>query len=405
VSETISGWERWRQVRRQNRRANGHYWLHQVKDSADLAALVASDYDNLLGAIEACLKDAEEFDTAYQLLESLSLIVFGQGDWDRWLIYLQEALLAAQGLARYPEQARLLELIGSFARYKGERQRSEESYQAAIALFKDLGNPGGQARTMVKLAGLWHEQDRLAEGIALCEQAMPLAEASGNIQIVGDIHLNLSSIYTHAREKGLALVEAQRAYECYVAASQPIFAARALRNKASLYAQLGQWIEAEGAAQVALAQMAAAGDIQEQTSLKNDLGIAAYYQGKYQAAESLWQEALTLCSQTQESRTAAMLRNNLGKVYTRLEEWEAAEQMLRQSLAGFRALADDYEVGNVLDGFADLYEAKGDVVRCREVLQEGIDGLEKAAEKAHCQRLRNTMIERLGQLPPSTTNT
>jgi tetratricopeptide (TPR) repeat protein len=385
---------------RQKRRANACYWLAQVQDSADLAALVASDYDNLLGAIEASLKDDEAFDTAYQLLESLSLIVFGQADWDRWLVYLQEALRMAQQLERYPEQARLLQLIGSFARFKGERQRAEENYQAAIALFKVLGKPAAQARTMLNLAGMWDEQDRLAEAIALCEQALPLAEADGNIQVMGDLHLTLSGIYRHARERGLALVEAQRAYECYVSAGQPTFAARALAGKAGVYAQAGQWAEAEAAAQVALAQMAATGDIRGQAALKNDLGIAAYYQGNYQAAEAIWQEGLRLWSQTQELRMGAMLQCNLGKAYTKLEEWVTAEQMLQQSLAGFRVLADDYEIANTLDNLADLYEAKGDWAAFCRVLQEGIDWLEKvAAEKEHCRRLRTTMMERLAGRP------
>jgi tetratricopeptide (TPR) repeat protein len=400
MSVVISERERWQEVRRQKRQANARYWLAQIEESADLAALVASDYDNLLRVIEACLKDEEAFDIAYQLLESLSLIVFGQGDWERWLIYLEEARLVAQRLECQAEQARLLELIGSFARFKGEPQRAEESYQAAIALFETLGNVAAQARTMVKLAGLWDVQDRLAEAMALCEQALPLAEAAGNVQVMGDMHLNLSGIYRHAREMGLALAEAQRAYECYVAAGQPTFAARALALEAGLYARSGQWVEADKAVQGALAQMAATGDIQGQTSLKNELGIAAYYQGKYQAAEALWQETLILCSQIQEPRIEAAVRNNLGKVYTRLGEWEAAEQMLRQSLAGFGALADDYEIGNVMDGLADLYEAKGDGLGCRRVLQEGIDGLERAAvEKEHCRRLRTTMMERLAALP------
>jgi tetratricopeptide (TPR) repeat protein len=399
MSVVISERERWQGMRRQKQQANARYWLAQIEESADLAALVASDYDNLLRVIEGCLKDEEAFDIAFQLLESLSLIVFGQGDWDRWLIYLGEALLMAQRLACQAEQARLLELIGSFARFKGEPERAEESYQAAITLFEKLGNPAAQARTMVKLAGLWDVQDRLAEAMAVCEQALPLVEEAGNVQVVGDLHLNLSGIYRHARETGLALAEAQRAYDCYVAAGQPTFAARALALEAGLYAQLGQWVEADKAAQGAVGQMAATGDIQGQSSLKNELGIAAYYQGKYREAEALWQETLSLCSQIQEPRIEAAVRNNLGKVYTKLEEWEAAEQMLRQSLAGFKALADDYEVANVLDGMADLYEAMGDGAGCRRVLQEGIAGLEKVAgEKEHCRRLRTTMMERLAGL-------
>lgn len=391
--------ERWQAVRRQKRRANARYWLGQIEASADLAALVASDYDNLLRVIEECSKDEESFPVVYQLLDSLSLIVFGQGDWDRWLIYLEEALLMAQRLERQAEQARLLELIGSFARFKGESQYAEARYQEAIALFEKLGNRAAQARTMVKLAGLWDAQDRLTEALRLCEEALPLAEAAGNIQVVGDIHLNLSGIYRHAREIGLALAEAQQAYDCYVAADQPTFGARALALQAGLYAVSGQWEKANRAARVALAQMAAMGDVPGQTSLKNELGIAAYYQGEYSVAEKLWQEALTLGSQIQERRIEAGIRNNLGKVYTRLAEWEAAEQMLRQSLAGFKGLADDYEIGNVLDCLADLYEAMGDRVRGRQVLQEGIDELEKAAaEKEHCRRLRTTMLARLAAM-------
>lgn len=403
MSESISDQKRWQQMRRQKSLANGRYWLEQVEKSSNLAALVTSDYDNLLRTIEACLKDKEAFAIAYKLLESLSVIVFGQADWDRWIVYLQEASEGAQQLGRYPEQARLLELLGSFVRFRGDLQRAEACYQAALALFKELKMPAAHARTLLKLAGLYEVQDRLVEAIDLCQQALPFAEAVSDHQLMGDMHLTLSGIYRHAYQKELALAEAQKAYDSYAAAGITTFAARAMAGKAGIYAQLGQWAEAESAAQEAMAEMASTGDIRGQASLQNDLGIAAFYQGEYRKAEAIWQQGLILCSQTQESRTAAYLHCNLGKVYTKLGEWETADEMFEEAVTGFKGLSDDFEVANTLDSLADLYEVRGDWVAYCRALQEAISRLEPvAAERAHCQKLLASMTKRLSHLPTAT---
>jgi tetratricopeptide (TPR) repeat protein len=402
MSEVISERERWRNVRRQKRLQNGRYWLEQVKKSADLAGLLSSDYVNLLQAIEVAVKDEEAFDIAYQLLDRLSFIVYGQGDGERWITYLKEAVAMAERLGRYSEQGRILELTAGFVRKQGELKQAEESYQAAIGLFKQTEGWAAQARTMAKLASLYDGQDRLVQAIALCQEAQVMVEAVADIQVKGDIHLTLGSIYAHARNHELALAEAQKAYECYLAADIPTWATRALSNIAGAHAQLGNWSEAEAASQKAMGYMIAMGDIRAQANLKNELGIVAFYQGHYQAAEKIWQEALILCTQTQDGKTLATVQNNLGKAYTQLGEWETAEQKLKQALVGSMAMGDDYNQANSLDNLADLYEAKGEWANCRRVLQEGISSLEEAAvTKAHCQKLRNSMIDRLARLPDS----
>jgi tetratricopeptide (TPR) repeat protein len=58
--------------------------------------------------------------------------------------------------------------------------------------------------------------------------------------------------------------------------------------------------------------------------LKNTLGVIAFNQSNYQAAELAWQEALQLSLQMQAPHQSASLYNNLGKLYTQMAEWDEA---------------------------------------------------------------------------------
>jgi tetratricopeptide (TPR) repeat protein len=398
----ISERSRWQAMLQQKKRANAERWLEQIEQSAaELSSLLADDYSNLLKSLEGILGDDGNFDLTYQILDALSLTVFNQADWERWLVYLDQAVMVANRLERYPEYFRLLELSAGFARFTGDFEQAIGKYEAAIDGFRGLGDPVGKARAMVKLASLLDRQDRSVQATCLCHDALGLVrDMAGGDRVVVDAHSTLAGIHAHARDWQAALLESEAAYHGYQSLGIESSALRILIDRVAYYGRLEQWAEAQSAAGEVLCRMAEAGNIEGQIELKNNLGIIAYQQGDYGKAEGLWQEALRLQSQTQEPISLLNLQNNLGKAYTQLGEWETAEQMLQQATMSAKRFGDDYHWGNGLDNLADLYEAKGDWVACRQVLQEGIEGLEKAAaEKEHCRRLRTTMMERLAKLP------
>ena len=72
--------------------------------------------------------------------------------------------------------------------------------------------------------------------------------------------------------------------------------------------------------------------------------------------------------------------NNLGMVYTKMGEWQAAQEMLEQAVTAYRALGDVYNWANAMDNLAELYEVQGETAVSSQVLQEAITGLQAISE-------------------------
>jgi tetratricopeptide (TPR) repeat protein len=142
----------------------------------------------------------------------------------------------------------------------------------------------------------------------------------------------------------------------------------------------------------------AVGDIDGLSDHKVNLGIAAFMQENYVLAEALWQEALSLQSQIQRPFSLANIYNNLGKVYTKMGEWEAAHDFLDKAILMFEEIADMYNWANSMDNLVDLYEAQGDIGQCCAVLERVLLRLQNIDPDAPEQKLLTTMQQRLQAL-------
>jgi tetratricopeptide (TPR) repeat protein len=310
-------------------------------------------------------------------------------------------LATSEQLGLLPEQAKLLVQIGEIHYRKGELADAETLYVKGAGKCKELGDLSGYASTLAKLGALRDMQGFMNEGIALCQEAIAIAESINDGWVVAQADLNLSNIYRRALNWTPGLEAAQRAYDFFKGRSRGQFANKALVNIVALWAELGEWQKVDHVSDELMESLIAAGDVRTLSQLKNNLGVVAFDQENYQAAEASWQEALRLNSQIQEPTELANLYNNLGVVYTRMREWEAAEEMLKMAAKAHRELGDAYNGANSLDNLADMYEAKGDTAACRRVLEEAEDGLLALVDNPHAEDLRRNIRERLASLPVS----
>ncbi|MFQ5401367.1 MAG: tetratricopeptide repeat protein, partial [Anaerolineae bacterium] len=85
-------------------------------------------------------------------------------------------------------------------------------------------------------------------------------------------------------------------------------------------------------------------------------------------------------------------------VYTRMGEWQAAQEMLEKAITACDKLGDVYNWANSLDNLADLFEAKGDKAACRQVLEVARAGLHAIEETPHVQELSASIQKRLNSL-------
>jgi tetratricopeptide (TPR) repeat protein len=403
MSTPLSDVKRWRDVFQRQKLTNARQWLGAVASSRQPVSLILSDYDNLLRALEACLKEPETFDLAYQLIQALYRPAIGFADWDRWLIYVRDALALSHAHGRRPQQARLLEQAGDLLRFSGNLAETERHYKESLLLFDGVENLTGHVRVVSKLAGSYVAQGKFDESIALCSQTLSMLQVSQEKMGVAHILLALAEAHMSVHDWMRGLLYAEQAYGISLQLSDNSLTSQALLTIVGARAQLGQWQEAERAAQSLTTALLTSRDERTLLNLKLNLGVLAFRQGEYHRAEALWQEALQLQSQTDYPENEADLFNNLGKVYTKLGEWAAARDMLSRSLAAFEAVGDSHNWANTMDNLADLYEAMGDAAACKETLLAAVAALENQPRLPTSQQLLAEMKERLLNLglPPS----
>jgi tetratricopeptide (TPR) repeat protein len=398
----ISNQKQWQEVLRRQSLVNAKRWLDLVESSDNPPSLVMADYDNLLRALETALQSSETFDLAYHLVQALYSIIFGYADWDRWLTYLEKTLAMSRQLQRQIEQVRLLEQIGDILHYTGNLQRAEELYKEGIGQYRHFNDLASYARTLGKLAIVYDLQGKTAESIALCRKGLAIAESTEDDWVIAQANWNLSHIYRRTRNWIPGLEAAQRAYAYYRKLDRPQSATKALLNIVAIWAELGRWEEVDRVSVELMETLVASGDVRTLSQLKNNLGVVAYNQGNYQAAESAWQEALRLHSQIQEPTELAGLCNNLGMVYTKMGEWKAAQEMLQRAITLYEKLGDVYNWANSLDNMADLYDAQQDMVAYRHTLAVAIAGLQTIDSTPHAEQLLADMLKRLDSLGSKT---
>lgn len=388
---------KWQNILHKQRIANIKRWISEIQNTSDASSLLSHEYENILRSLESALSIPSASNLVYDLIQVIHLTVLDFADWNRWLIYLQQ-LLDSSHFTDPLKRANLYIQIGDVRAKTGELTSAEESYNKGIDTFKILNQTDDLAVALGRLSIVFSQKGEFTKAKSLCQEALRLANMSRNLEIASKINLNLSFIYYWSRDSHASLKHAKTAFENFKQLEMNKDATKALLNIISNYAELGRWSDVEVQTQALIADYTELGDIIVLCQLKNTIGIAAFNQKKYFIAESSWHEALLLYTQMEESSEVASIYNNLGMVYTKLEEWEASEVMLIKAINAYEELGNVYYKANAQDNLADLYRIQERLGSARTVLQVAIDELKSIEPNPHIVQLIEQMQEKLENL-------
>ena len=245
------------------------------------------------------------------------------------------------------------------------------------------------------IVSLKKKKKKTKEGISICRKALRMAKQAKDDLALANANLNLSNIYRKIRNWEQALNTAQTAYFIYHRLELSHLLTKTSITLIAIWAESGNWEKINQLSAELMTVLDASGDVYNLSQLKNNMGISAFSQGNYNMAEAAWQEALQLHSQIQEPMELASIYNNLGMVYTQLEEWETAEEMLLKAVTSFRRFGAIFSWANSLDNLADLYEVRGQTAEFKQTLQEAIAGLQVLKDTPHAAELLDYMQKRL----------
>lgn len=406
MSSTLTKKDHWRDVYRQQRLKNGYLWLEELEKTADSVALATANYDKILQAIEQTLRHEDSFSIGCDLLREVFPIAFGMADWGRWLIYLRGALATSRKLSNRSYDAYLHEWIADIELSVANLPEAEKNFHRALQLYLEEGETVRYGRVLPRLARVYAAKGRVSKAIELCEDALRLGQKNDDMAIVvADAHFGLAEFYFRLNDWEKALVECQQARTQYEQLGKQNFVIRTMvfTVACKVYLERYEEVQSESARLLPLLTDSenAYDNLLDSIYLRQIMGAMAFKQKAYIDAEQHWQEAYRQNSLVGAPDVTAAIGNNLGKVYTILGEYEAAEQMLSEALVLFDQLGDVSRWANCMDNLADLYEVRGDWAACKHTLEQAAARLEREATTAPSHKLLQTMQQRLQNLPKS----
>lgn len=386
---------KWREIFEKQQLANAERWLSILEQEENPSSIVVEEHDNLLRALEISLQKEETFDLAYRLIEQLFPIVIGYGDWARWLVYLNEAVVLSRSLGRASDEAGLLSRIGDIFYFKGEYPKAHEIYNHSIQIYNQLNDTENYINVLVKLASAHEQPGNSQNGLALLEEALSVSNTIEDQKVLMRINLSLSSAYHIVRQWLPGLSAARTAYELAIEFGDNQVEMGALLNIIAMLTELGDWQEVESLSLKVEDTLVTSGDLVKLGQFKNNMGIAAFTQEQFLVAEKAWQDALQINLQINQPMELARNYNNLGMVYTKLGELDAAEDMLEQAASIFEEMGDSYNFANTLDNLADVYKSREDKFEFQRVLNRALSLLPVDSNESHVQSLVSIINGRL----------
>lgn len=297
---------------------------------------LAAEHDNLRSALAWSLA-GEEPETGLRLAGALWRFWFLRGFLSEGRVWIERAL------ERTPERvptgvlAQALLGAGALAWRQRDYARADEHLSRCLALYRQSGDPLGEARALHFLGRTAHFRGEHAWAMALYEESLALATALGD-----------------RREQ-----------------------AAALDVMGLLAWQQGDFARATALLEECLAASRALGDRHSMADALNILGRVMLDRGDFERAVDLFEESLEVYRALGDQVGLAYAWQKLGAAAYQQGDEARAMELLEASLARCRALGERRGEAYAADSLARIYHGRGDLARAASLYDEAL-GLARA---------------------------
>jgi CHAT domain-containing protein/Tfp pilus assembly protein PilF len=354
-----------------------------------------------------------EREEAARALYAAAVLARLTGDTQRALETGERALPLWQPPAGWLWEAATRNEIGLDLWLLGRMDEARASFEAALAIQREIGDRYGEAVSLSNLCASDLPRGRLKEAVACYDEALPrlrevkaatllgaaltssgraldvlgepepalarYQEALALVRQVGDragesrALNNVAVLYRETGDFQQALASYGQALEIATTLQDRRWQARVLHNLGAVYQELGEPREALPRYEQALTLWRAAGDREGEASALTNLGRAYSLIGDPWRALALHQEALALQLSAGDRRGEGITRSRIGRAQAALGDPAAALASFDAALAALRAVGDVQSEADTLRARGETQARLGQVDAALESFDQSID--------------------------------
>lgn len=302
-----------------------------------LDAMAASE--DVLGKPDQALKDYKEALALWQelgdkvgtgdVLNDLGQFYVDHGQYDEGLKLFKESLQAEVDVGNQSNQGLVLNNIGNAYFFKADYQNARTYFEQALQLREKLKVPGAIADALHNLAETSSKMGHYDQAVEQYLRALDLRRSTGDKRGAAIESSSMGTLFSYQGRYGAALGAEEDALKTFRELQERGFwLAEILGYYGNALAQVGRSDDAQKSLDEA---MNGARELKNQATtaeIQGYQGDNAFYRGDYQAAATLYDEALKTASHASGLDLILVSKFNVAKVAVRLGRFQSAASLL-----------------------------------------------------------------------------
>jgi tetratricopeptide (TPR) repeat protein len=331
------------------------------------------EWDNVSAAFDRLVRRIDDGRAARVLLNfarSWHNVLYNNYD-PRRLRWLEVARAAAEWIGGHRDRANTHFALGDVQRFQAEYHAAQVNYEAALTLYRALGNRLDEANTLRALGDVQQFRKEMEAALTSYQQALTLFRAVSNRQGEANTLWAIGEVQRFRNEYEVALSNYEAALTLYRAVGDRVGEANVLKAIGDVQ-QFRKEIEAAlSNYEAALTLYRAVGSPLGEARTLRALGDVWQFRKEMEAALASYQQALTLYRVVGSRLGEANTIKVIGDVQQFRKEMEAALASYQQALTLFQAIGSRLGEANVL-------KAIGDVQQFRKEMEAALTSYQQA---------------------------
>lgn len=283
--------------------------------------------------------------TKPHLLLYLVAVYQRRGDTDDAIKLSSEIIEVFHTQSEYIYESRALIRRSTSLRSKGAAQMAIRDARRALKLIQERGEPVEEAEVRVHIGRSFAQQGKYPRAERELKLALDGYQEQGDLYKVSDIHMVLGTVYVQLGESVKAVNHFQMARQGWQRLGNEAQLAETLNNMAYQYFEQGRYEDAEPLINEAITLARTTNSKQiEALTLMTQAEIQRE-QGNYDDALSSYQMGIDLARQYMETPLVSAAAIGMGETYRLMGDSHKAKSLLKEGMTIAADLGQDFELG------------------------------------------------------------